>query len=390
MSEARTIALNGMLLRRPFSGVEGSILGLANALAQKGQHNYRFFIPSSCPASMPESPRFTTERVHIPESRLARLLWEQLRLPRAAEKRTCDLIHAPAYLAPLSSRVPIVLTVYDLQALLHPDLCTPLNRINYRMMLPRSIRSAQGIITPSTSVARDIARLFPSSSERTTVIPLGINPAFRIIDSDKQAPVLKRHDIAEPFILFAGNMAPNKNLTALVRAFAIMKRSGALAHKLVLAGRNKYQHRRIQRCIRNEGLSEEVICTGYVPESDLVALYNAADVFLFPSLYEGFGLPPLEAMACGTPVVCSDINGLNDTAGSAAMSADPRDPAAIAQAIRTLLADRHLHSEMTKKGLTHAKSFTWENARLQTEAFYEKILTSDEGRIHNGAVPLHV
>jgi glycosyltransferase involved in cell wall biosynthesis len=374
--ESFLVALNGMLLGGEFSGVEEAILGLARTLAEGGRHKYRFFVPDSCSHSDLVGPGFETERVKIPRSRLIRLLWEQKRLPAILKKGGFDLLHAPAYLAPLSADIPVVLTVYDLQTLLFPGLCLPLNRLNYRMMLPRSIRKASGIIVPSKSVADDVIRLFPDASERIEVIPIGVNPSFRVLGSSDQAMVLAGLGLKEPFVLFAGNMAPNKNLITLVRAFGMMKRDHAIPHKLVLAGRKAWEYQKICRCIKEEGLAEEVNCIGYVSERELVGLYNAADVFVFPSLYEGFGLPPLEAMACGTPVVCSSQGGLKETAGPAAQLVDHSDANAISDAVADLIEDRAKHDALRKKGLEHAKAFTWENARLQTEAFYEKILSS--------------
>jgi glycosyltransferase involved in cell wall biosynthesis len=372
-----SIAIDGMLLGGSFSGVEESILGLAQSLAAKGKHKYRLYLPHSAACPDVQGSSFASERVHIAASRVMRMLWEQRTLPRILKSGEFDLIHAPAYLAPLASPIPVVLTVYDLQTLLFPEYCMPLNRINYRIMLPRSIRKASGIIVPSESVARDVAKLVPDATAKLKVIPLGLNPVFRVIDRAECSSTLQRLGIDEPFILFAGNMARNKNLPMLIRSFAILKREHSISHKLVLAGRNGSEDQKIRDEINKQGLSDEVICTGYVPEVDLVALYNAADLFLFPSLYEGFGLTPLEAMACGTPVVCSQIDALKETTGSAARLVDPHDPTAIASGMLALIRDRTAYEQLKGKGLDRVKAFDRADAMLQTEAFYEKITPSE-------------
>ena len=371
-----TVALDGMLLGGHFSGVERAIMGLAQSLAGEGRHKYRFFVPESCPHADPSGTSFETERVQISHSRLARMLWEQRKLPTLLKGGSFDLLHAPAYLAPLSAELPVVLTVYDLQTLLFPKMCRTLNRINYRIMLPRSIRMASGIIVPSESVRKDMTDLFPDTKDIIEVIPIGMNPLCRTLEPDDYATTLGKLGVTEPFILFSGNMAPNKNLLTLVHAFGKLKRNHNIDHKLVLAGRKAWQYEEVRRCIQEEGLSEEVLCVGYVSDEDLIGLYNAADLFVFPSLYEGFGVPPLEAMLCGTPVVCSGAGGLAETVGPAAVMVDPTEVGGIADAIAEVIRDRALPQELREKGLQWAQKFTWGNARLQTEAFYEKVLAS--------------
>jgi glycosyltransferase involved in cell wall biosynthesis len=371
-----SVALDGMLLGGPFSGVEESILGLARSLAAEGKHRYHLYLPASARCDSPQGERFTTERVQIASSRLRRIFWEQRVLPRLLKSGGYDLVHAPAYLAPLASPIPVVLTVYDLQALLHPKLCLPLNRINYMIMMPRSIRKASGIIVPSQSVARELTELFPAAAEKLKVIPIGLNPIFRKTPEPQSAGTLTRLGIDSPFVLFVGNMAANKNLVTLIRSFAILKREHSVPHKLVLAGRSGSHDQNIDTAIMKEGLGEEVIRTGYLSEDDLLALYNAAELFAVPSLYEGFGLPPLEAMACGTPVICSNINALSETAGDAAALVDPLDPSVIANAMLSIIRDPSTSEHLIAKGLDRVKAFRRKDVMLQTEAFYEKIISS--------------
>lgn len=374
--ERINVCLDGILLGGSFSGVEHAVRGLAGALAKEGRHNYRFFVPSAYPYSDFVGQNFQTQRVQLPAFRLARIFWEQFRLPAILKREDCDLLHAPAYLAPLFSSKPVVLTVYDLQALSQPQLCLPLNRINYGRMLPPSIRKASGIIVPSRFVAEELHKMFPCQAEKIKIIPIGLDPIFKEMDKEKCKALLPEYGIEAPFIMYAGNMLPKKNLPLLVSSFAIAKRKHRLPHKLVIVGKKSCRYKEIHRRVKSEGMEKEVLFTGYVSEVNLAMFYNAADIFVFPSLYEGFGLPPLEAMACGTPVVSSASGALAETAGPAALMVDPTNLEEIAGSIARLIKDETLRKELIEKGLAHSRRFTLSNARELTESFYEKVAGS--------------
>lgn len=360
------IAVDGMLLGRRTSGVEGSIARLVQALAARGTHAYGVF--TQVPGN--DATRIATRwPVRL---RPMRILWQQTALPVALARGHFDLLHAPGYVAPVLSPAPVVLTLFDVIALRHPDLCTPPNRWHYRAMIPLSVRKARRIIVPSEATRDDVLRLMPHAAGKIDVIPLGIDGRFSVMpDAAARASVREACGGERPFILFVGGLEPKKNVVRLIEAYSLLRQRCAPPHRLVIAGALSWDRLNIEHGIRAAGLQEHVILAGYVPDSWLPALYRAADCFVFPSLYEGFGLPPLEAMACGTPVIVSDRGALPETAGPAALSVDPLRPAEIADAMEAVLSQRDLRADLIARGLRHAAAFNWDRVAEATEAVYE-------------------
>lgn len=379
------IAFNGMLLARQVAGVQTAIANLASALARHGQADYTFYLPASAPALLPPSPRCRVRRCRVPARvRGLRILWEQLWLPRLARRDGADLLHAPGYVAPLAARLPVVITVYDLIALLHPEWCTRANAAHFRLLLPPSVRKAAGIIVPSAVSGRDLAARFPAAAARTRVIPLAVGDAFHAASGLTQEHLAARRaalGLPERFILFVGQLEPKKNVPTLLRAFRTLRDAG-LPHRLVLAGHRGWGWPAVERTLAELGLAEAVVVTGRVADADLPALYRLAELFVFPSLYEGFGLPPVEAMACGVPTIVSDRGSLPEVAGDAARIVDPTDAAALARALHDLLTDAGLRARCVARGRAHAARYTWRATALATEAFYRDVLAAraDAGR----------
>jgi len=358
-----SIVYNAMVLREPYSGVEVTVHQLLCALARHGTLPIRAYVPSQCRA-LPESLRLEVRASRMGNSRLMRILWEQTCLPALLRKANTPLLHAPAYVAPLAAPCPTVLTVHDLHALTHPQFCTTANRLHYAALLPRSIRRAAAIIVFSGYTRQNIIRHFPETASRIAVIPPGLSPSFsRCTDAAHLRSVKAKYALPDDFLLFVGDLSARKNIGGLLAAFAhIRKRYPGI--RLVLAG---------------AGASipqDHVQCTGYVEQADLPALYSLAQVFVFPSHDEGFGIPPLEAMACGCPVVCSGGAPI-ETCGAAALACDPTDPATIAAATLSLLDNPALRHEKAAAGYSTAAAFSWENAARATEEVYASVLGND-------------
>jgi glycosyltransferase involved in cell wall biosynthesis len=382
MSNPPLVAVNGMLLRRPYSGVETSILQLAAALARFGSARYAFHVPSDFEAAQLPAGRMDLRPCpRLTPSRTQRILYEQFALPEAIAREGAALLHAPGYIAPLRCGVPVVLTVYDVIALRRPGLCTLSNRLHYRLMLPLSLRRAARIVVPSDATRRDVVRMLPHCSPRVRVVPLGVRDEFHAPpDPARRAAVRGTYALPAKFILFVGKLEPKKNLVRLVEVFHALRAAGDIDHKLVLAGPRGWGGETLDARIRALGLGGEVVTPGFIADADLPAVYELADLFVFPSLYEGFGIPPLEAMARGVPVACSDRGALPETVGSAAAIFDPDDGAAMGRALRELLTNPARRRECIALGHARAAQFTWRRHAETVDALYREVL-AEAGRV---------
>ena len=364
------VAINALLLSGRYSGVEKAILELLRHIGEDTEDEMVALVGSDFDASVLEGCRIAVERLPVStRSRLARIAYEQALLRRRLDG--FDVFHAPGYVAPPRLPIPMVLTVYDLIALRHPRLAARSNVMHYRLRLPRSARAAARIIVPTECVARDVTEQFHIPGGRIRVVPLGVAERFRPPSAEAVAALRGRHGLGGPFLLFVGNVEPKKNLPTLLRAVAALRRDGR-PHALVIAGVRGWKCREVYALPAELGIEDAVRFLGYVPEDDLPALYGAAEAFAFPSLVEGFGLPPLEAMACGTPVVASDADALVETAGDAALHVPARDAAALADALRRVLDDASLRERLVEAGLARAAEFTWTRTAEQTRAVYRE------------------
>lgn len=366
------VAIDGMLLGHRYSGVEESITSLAQALARSGTRDYMLY-GHDCPAVRSlASSRLRVTLSHCPaQVRILRILWEQTVLPLWLKRDRMDVLHAPGYVAPLLAPAPVVVTVYDLIALLHPELCTRSNHWHYRLLVPLSVRKATRIVVPSTATREALIRLVPSAAARLRVVPLGLSDAFTVIrDLSATGRLRRKYGLQESFILFVGRSEPKKNLVRLIEAYALLRRAGITSQQLVLAGTPSWDRNAVAQAVRRHGVEGSVTSTGFIPREDLPLLYNMASLFVFPSLYEGFGLPPLEAMACGVPVIASTRGALPETTGGAALLVDPLSPPDIAQAVQAVLTRADLRHDLIARGLRRAREFSWDRAATAMDAIY--------------------
>jgi len=283
-----------------------------------------------------------------------------------------DLFHATDHLLPHFRRIKSVFTLHDLIFLFHPETHKPMNRWFLTLMMPRFLRAADAVIAVSECTKRDAIRFYSIPEEKITVIYEGVSPRFRPANPEAVRAVREKYGLPERFILYVGTIEPRKNLTTLLEAFHHLLATRDL--RLVFVGKKGWLYEGFFRRLRELGLEDRVIFTGYVPDEDLPAIYSAADLFVFPSLYEGFGLPVLEAMACGTPVVCSNTSSLPEVAGDAAILVDPTDVRALAGAMERVLTDEHLRAEIYAKGLGRARQFTWAKAAQETLKVYLEVI----------------
>lgn len=362
------IGIDGMLLGGTHSGVEHSIEALVKALAEAApEHQY---LLACQPAYVCRSPVAALPAARWAQGRLRRILYEQTGLARAL--RACDLLHAPGYIMPLNWRGPSVLTVYDLIALQFPGLCKPGNVWHYRLMLPRSLRKATAVVVPTETVARDVRQLVPEVGEKLRVIRLGINESFRPASADDVARVRQLYGLPEQYLLCVGNIEPKKNLAAVLQGFD--SAATTLPHDLVIAGRRAWKCRDFDQALQAMRHRDRVHLLGYAASGDLPALYTGTELLVQWSRYEGMGLPPLEAMACGTPALVSDAPALVEVAGPAAEVAPLGPPAQLAEALLRLLQDQRRLAELRAAGMRHAAQFTWSVHARAVVALYEEVL----------------
>ncbi len=299
-------------------------------------------------------------------------LWLQAAVPRVARRMRLDLYHFTNSTAPVFFAAPYVVTIYDASLIRFPET-HPLRRRAYqRTLLWHTARRAIRIITISQASARDVVEFLGVPVERVVVTPLAADGSFRPVrDADRLASVLERHGLRDPYMLYVGNIEPRKNLVRLIEAFA---RMDACDVKLALAGGRAWMSRGVDRRIRELGLDGRVRLLGYVPDEDLPALYSGALAFAYPSLWEGFGLPVLEAMACGTPVVTSNRSSLVEIAEGAARLVDPCSVDAIAEALQLVISSAAERVRLSAAGLERAARYSWAKTAAMTIDTYRDAL----------------
>jgi glycosyltransferase involved in cell wall biosynthesis len=298
-------------------------------------------------------------------------------LSLAARRYHLDIIHDPNGVAPfLGPRLGVrrVVTIHDMFAYVYPDKHNRLDIWRYRWQLPTAARRADALITVSECSRRDIERFWGIGAESVSVVTSGVDPAFTpVTDADEQQRVLSRYGIRPPYLLYVGSLNARKNIARLFEAFAAIRpRYPHLT--LVVGGKRQWQTSEIDATFRRLQLESCVHFTGYLDDADLPALYSGARMFLFPSLYEGFGLPPLEAMACSTPVITSNVSSLPEVVGNAALLVDPFQVEEIAGAICRVLDDPVLADHLCTVGRQRAMGFTWERTAHETFQVYQTMM----------------
>ncbi|HUP27245.1 MAG TPA: glycosyltransferase family 1 protein [Chloroflexia bacterium] len=321
-----------------------------------------------------------TERLYDRRFFPVRAAWMQAVLPGSLRDVQPDVCHFTNYLAPLACECPQVVTIYDMTVFITPRYHHFKKLILDRTLIPRVARRADAIITVSNSARNDILRYLKVKRDKVKVIPGAVSPFFRpVTDPVQLDEVRARYNLHQPFILYVGTIEPRKNLVRLIQAFANLKRNGS-PHKLVIVGQQGWQVAPIFDEVERLGLSNEITFTGYAPIEDLPALYTLCEVMAFPSLYEGFGLPVLEAMACGAPVLTSKTSSLVEVASGAAMLVDPLSVDDISHALCRLHAEPDLRAHLREAGLENAARFSWEATARSTLDIYEHVAVTRKAR----------
>ena len=305
------------------------------------------------------------------------ILWHRLQAPLPIDWLTgpVDIFHSPDFVLPPVRKARSILTVHDLAFLLYPQCADEHLRTYLERTVPRSVARADFVVADSENTRNDVVCLLGADPERVAVVPGGVDASFRPVPAAEHLALRQRLglDADTPFILFVGVIEPRKNLVRLMDAFAILKSRQNLPHKLVVVGRKGWLWEGIMEHAERFPARGDTIFTGFVPEEELATLYSAAQMFAFPSHYEGFGLPVLEAMACGTPVVASRASSLPEVVGDAGLQVDPDDSEQLAAALELLALNPNVREDMRRRGLERARCFTWHAAASGLLEIYRRV-----------------
>jgi glycosyltransferase involved in cell wall biosynthesis len=369
------IAIDGTAIPRRMAGAGVYTYQLVRALAETaGDHRLLVFArPGLFDDLAADHPRLRV--VHVaPTSRAARLAWEQTVLPLLLRRLRVDVLHSPHHHTPLASPgLRRVVTFHDLTFLLLPQRYPPARRLYMEGLTRAAARVADAIITPSQVVRQEVIDRLGVPVERVVAIPEAAGPQYEPIeDEDTLGRLRWKYRLPNRYILSVGSLEPGKNRARLIRAYARLRSEG-IDSPLAIAGQPAWRYEGDFELVRRLGLDAHVRFLGYVPDEEMPALYSGATLLAFPSLYEGFGLPVLEAMACGTPVVTANVSASAEVAGAAAVLVDPKDTEALAEAMGRVLSDEALRADLRSRGLERAQQFSWQRAARQTLTVYEVV-----------------
>jgi glycosyltransferase involved in cell wall biosynthesis len=369
------IAFDGTTLTPGRTGVGYYTEHLLQHLAAHGNDEVVVLSNRPVETTRPLPPRTLVTATTVP---LPRVLWLQAVAPRVLRRLRPDVVHFTNGMMPFFSPVPTVVTIHDMSLTLYPGY-HPLRRVLLnRPLVDLAARRADAIITVSQSARRDIMRIYGADGSRIHVVHEAAAPAFRPVrDGATLERIRRRYGLADRFILYVGTIEPRKNLPKLIAGFARRHKAGDLPHQLVCAGPYGWLSRDIEELIERLEIDDALRFTGYVPFDDLPALYSLAEMFVFPSIYEGFGLPVVEAMACGTPVVTGHVAALAEVAGGAVEHVERLDVDQLGETLVRLARSPERRHHLSLLGLQRSQVFSWERAARETLDVYRQALNGE-------------
>jgi glycosyltransferase involved in cell wall biosynthesis len=307
-------------------------------------------------------------------NRLQRMIFEQTVLPGLIVKHSISLLHSPNYSIPFFASCKRVCTIHDLTCFLYPQRRKLLHGMYFRHMIRYSAYHADLVITVSENTANDLRCLFSNSNVPVRTIYQGYNRMFRKMDVVQTEGILSQLGLEHPFFLFVGTIEPSKNIERLIDAFRLFSCNAKRPFELIIVGKRGWDVKTIFRAIEKVSVSCRVRYLGYIDNEKLRALYSGARAFIYPSLYEGFGLPPLEAMSCETPVACSNASSIPEAVGDAAILFDPLDVNSIAAALHQISNDETLRSDLIRKGRKRLEMFAWHDSARKVLSIYHEVM----------------
>lgn len=348
------IAINAQLLNYPDFGIRTYLKCLTDHLVKNDKKN---------------------EYVLLSDKKQNKL-WEHLYLPAIVNRGGFDVFHSPDHILPL---LPVkckkVITVHDLAFLKYPEMFSFKKWAYKKFMNGLSLKRADIVIADSESTKKDLIEICGFDKERIKVVHLGVDESFvSVHDEKKNISIKAKYGLSMPFLLFVGTIEPRKNISGLLDAYSIACEKHGIKEDLVIVGKKGWLYEPIFKKINGSKYRQKIKVLENVISEDLPAIYSSAELFVYPSLYEGFGLPPLEAMACGTPVITSNVSSLPEVVGDAAIMIDPNNSDELADQISKVLNDKDLQKRLREKGFERAKLFSWDKSALETIKVYEEVL----------------
>ena len=298
---------------------------------------------------------------------------EQIFFPNLIKKTNVDIMHFPHFNAPVFYKGKFVVTIQDLILTLYPSSAGWFKRKIYNFALKRVVNKASFIITTSRNTKNDLIKYFSINLQKINVIPLASNLNRENIDSSKQEEIIQKYGIKKDYLMYIGRLRKHKNILGIIESYKLAKEKYNITNKLVFVGKIDNSYIDLKEVLKEQGLEKDVLPIGYVSEDDLPQIYSAASMLIFPSLYEGFGLPVLDAFSVGTPVITSNTSSLPEVAGDAAVLVDPKNIEEIASGVQKILQDDNFRQSLIQKGYEQVKKFSWEKTAKDTLEVFNKI-----------------
>jgi len=357
-------------------GVGTYVRGLLNGLAKIDKKNDYYIIVNRDKKEnfIPTQDNFHRVFTSVTYSNyLKRDFWEQFYLPLRLYKHKIDVYHGPCYSLPVFTKAKMIVTMFDMISF-SSNWHKPISRSRVQSLIKISGRRADKIITCSKNSKKDIIRILRMPGDKIKVIYIGVDDEYKLINNKKKLKFIKiKYGINEKFILHVGSLNPRKNIIRLIEAYSKLPVNILKKHKLVIVGGKGWKSDEIFSKVKQLKIENNIIFTGFVDDNELPLLMNAAILLVFPSLYEGFGIPPLEAMACGVPVIASNTSSIPEVVGSAALLFNPYIVEEITTSLYRTLTDKRLRNELIQKGFERVKFFSWESTARQTLEIYEGV-----------------
>ena len=372
------IAIDATSIPKNKTGVGVYLVNLINELSNIDYNNDYYIFVQSDDADSFNIDKANFNFIIIDSNKyrktILRLLWEQLILPKKLKRYNIDILHSPHYTAPIFSKVSKVITFHDMTFYTLPQVHTFFKRLLFKTYMKISSKIADKILTVSKSTAKDVQKILKVNSDKICVTYNAKKDIYRPInDKKKIKEICLKYKISNDYILFVGTLEPRKNIKTLIKSYSKLIDEINKDIKLVIVGKKGWMYKEIFKLIKYLEIEEKVIFTGFADLDDLPYLYNGAEMFVYPSIYEGFGIPVLESISCGVPTITSNVSSMPEVIGNAGITIDPTDIIELKNSMKKIIKNDNLKKKLKNLGIKQSKKFTWENCAINTLEVYQKV-----------------